>query len=131
MRRVSALLLAGLLAGCASGDCRVGNPGMLAQLYFGRAMPGGQSIDDAAWRDFLARSVTPRFPDGLTVLDGYGQWRRRSTGEIGREPSTVVVIATDSGSETAAKLESIRAEYRQHFAQESVGLVTSQACASF
>ena len=106
MTRLAACLLASALAGCASPGCPVGEPGMLAQLYFGRAMPNGQPIDDTAWRDFLARAVTPRFPDGLTVLDGYGQWRR-ATGEITREPSTVVVIATDT--DAAARLDAVRA----------------------
>ena len=128
--RFAALLLAAAQAGCAANGCRAGEPAMLAQLYFGRTMHG-QPIDDAAWRDFLAASVTPRFPDGLTVLDGYGQWRSRATGAIGREVSTVVMIATDAGAETAARLAAIRAEYRARFMQDSVGLVTGAACSSF
>ena len=39
---------------------------------------------DAAWDAFLADTVTPRFPDGLTVLDARGQWRD-SEGLIGKE----------------------------------------------
>lgn len=128
MTRLAACLLACALAGCAAPRCPVGEPGMLAQLYFGRTMPNGQPIDDIAWRDFLARTVTPRFPAGLTVLDGYGQWRR-TTGEITREPSMVVVIATDTGA--AARLDAIRTEYRTRFMQESVGLVTIAGCSAF
>ena len=128
MTRLAACLLASTLAGCAAPGCPAGEIGMLAQLYFGRTLPNGQPIDDTAWRDFLARAVTPRFPDGLTVLDGYGQWRR-ATGEITREPSTVVVIATDTGA--VARLNAIRTEYEARFAQESVGLVTTLSCSAF
>lgn len=128
MTRLAACLLASTLAGCTSPGCPIGEPGMLAQLYFGRTMPNGQPIDDTTWRDFLARNITPRFPDGLTVLDGYGQWRR-ATGGITREPSTVVVIATGTGA--MARLDAIRTEYRARFAQESVGLVTTASCSMF
>jgi len=37
------------------------------ELLLGRGTAG-----DARWRQFLAREVTPRFPDGLTVYDTYG-----------------------------------------------------------
>ncbi len=87
--------------------------------------------DEAAWRDFLASTVTPRFPSGFTVLDGYGQWRQRATGHIVSEPSTVVVIVAERGTATFAALEAIRTEYRQHFAQDSVGLTLTESCASF
>src|SRR5262249_4797549 len=35
------------------------------RLYFGRAIPGGGSVSDAAWTKFLEEVVTPRFPEGL------------------------------------------------------------------
>ena len=133
MARVLLLLL--LLAGCAAPQPRcAGLPGdaeVTVQLLFGRSLKGGGMIDDTAWRDFLARSVTPRFPDGLTVLNGSGQWRQRATGKIISEPSTVVEIVTLSSPETFQRLDAIRAEYRQRFDQESVGLVVNEGCASF
>ncbi len=128
MARVCLLLL--LLAGCAAPQPRcTGIPGdasVTVQLLFGRSR-----TDDAAWRDFLARSVTPRFPDGLTVLEGSGQWRQRTTGRIISEPSTLVEIVTTASPETFRSLDTIRSEYRDRFTQESVGLVVSESCASF
>ena len=133
MARVWLFLL--LLAGCAAPQPRcAGLPGdaeVTVQLLFGRSLKGGGRIDDVAWRDFLARSVTPRFPDGLTVLEGSGQWRQRTTGTIISEPSTMVEIVTDASAETFRRLDAIRAEYRQRFDQESVGLVVNESCASF
>jgi hypothetical protein len=121
-----------LLAGCAAPPCAglAGAPMLTAELYFGR-MAGGARIDEAAWRGFLADVVTPRFPSGFTVLDGYGQWRQRATGRIASEPSTVVVVVAEPGPATLAALEAIRAEYRRRFAQESVGLALTESCASF
>jgi hypothetical protein len=133
MARAWLLLL--LLAGCAAPAPRCaglpGDAGVTVQLLFGRSLHGGGRIDDAAWRDFLARSVTPRFPDGLTVLEGSGQWRQQSTGTIVSEPSTVVEIVTDASADTFQRLDAIRAEYRQRFDQEAVGLVVNESCASF
>jgi hypothetical protein len=129
-----AALLVPLLCGCASRpDCAAwgGDPAVTVQLLFGRSTKGGGEVDDAAWRDFLATSVTPRFSDGLTVLEGSGQWRNRATGQIGAEPSTVVEIVTDDTPVTAAKLSAIREEYKRRFHQESVGLVENRAGASF
>ena len=41
----------------------------------GRGGDAGEVVDDAAWASFLADTATPRFPNGLTVLDARGQWR--------------------------------------------------------
>jgi hypothetical protein len=138
MKRLLALLL---LSACAypvatptpmpMAACPAGEPAMTAQLFFGRTIKGGGAVTDTAWQDFLARSVTPRFPDGLTVLEASGQWRNRTTNQISREPSTILEIVTDESSDTLAKLQAIRADYRAAFQQDSVGLVVNQSCASF
>ncbi|WP_283949709.1 DUF3574 domain-containing protein [Limobrevibacterium gyesilva] len=108
-----------------------GDPAITVQLLFGRSLRGGGKVGDVAWRDFLAAAVTPRFPDGLTVLDGYGQWRQRATGRVISEPSTVVEIVTEASPDTFQRLDAIRTEYKAQFVQDSVGLVVSEACASF
>ena len=105
--------------------------GITAQFFFGRSLKSGASISDAVWTSFLADTVTPRFPDGLTVLEAAGQWRQRSSGRIISEHSTIIEIATDRSPETIAKFEAIRTEYKRRFQQESVGLVINESCASF
>ena len=37
------------------------------ELFMGRSGPDGEVVDDQAWDSFLGDTVTPRFPDGLTV----------------------------------------------------------------
>ena len=108
-----------------------GEAGITARLYFGRTIKGGGVVDDAAWKRFLAERVTPRFPSGFSVFDGYGQWQQRSTGRIIQEASTVIEVAADRDADTVWRLEEIRAEYRAAFKQESVGLVISESCMSF
>lgn len=135
--RMHSWLLLGLLLalpGVARADCPGGLPGdpaVTVQLFFGRNIKGGGTVDEAAWKDFLAVSVTPRFPAGLTVLDGYGQWRQRATGRVIAEPSTIVLIVTEPSSENWAKFQAVRDDYKKRFSQESVGLVSNQACASW
>lgn len=131
---VFGLAMAVCLAATAHGAPCVGMPGdeaLTVQLFFGRTMANGAEIAEAEWRDFLAASVTPRFPDGLTVLQARGQWRQRSTGKVISQPSTVVEIVTEGTPAAFEKFAAIRAEYRKRFAQESVGLVTNRACASW
>ena len=44
-------------------------------LYFGLARPKG-SVSELEWQVFLRDEVTTRFPEGLTVWEANGQWRR-------------------------------------------------------
>src|SRR5437763_6423530 len=61
-------------------------------------MLGRGSASDARWREFLAREVTPRFPDGLTVYETTGQWRDPQRNVIVRERSRVlrIIIPADA-----------------------------------
>lgn len=45
------------------------------ELLFGTARPERPPVSDQEWASFLDTEVTPRFPAGLTVLRGPGQWR--------------------------------------------------------
>ena len=111
--------------------CPAGTPSLTVQLLFGRTTNAGGTVTDAAWQAFLATTITPRFPDGLTVLAATGQWRDRNTNRMSHEPATVVEIVTDASPATLAKLQAIRAAYRSAFRQDSVGLVLNESCASF
>ncbi|MBS1793790.1 MAG: DUF3574 domain-containing protein [Acidobacteria bacterium] len=91
------------------------------ELYFGTDIAGGGKVADADWNRFLEETVTPRFPDGFTVLDGFGQYRD-ATGRIVREPSRVIVFLYPKAArrEAGRKIDEIRAEYKKRFRQESV-----------
>jgi hypothetical protein len=91
------------------------------ELYFGTNVPGGGRVSDEDWNKFLESFVTPRFPDGFTVLEGYGQYKD-SAGEIVREESRVLVLfyPKKTCAEVNTKIEEIRAEYKKQFNQESV-----------
>jgi hypothetical protein len=91
------------------------------ELYFGRNKPTGGTVSDADWQAFIDEFVTPRFPDGLTVLDADGQWKGKD-GSIAREESKVIVLLYPRKLRKAmnTKIEEIRSEYKKRFAQEAV-----------
>jgi Protein of unknown function (DUF3574) len=96
-------------------------PWVRTELFFGLSRPDGPAISDAEWETFLDAEITPRFPDGLTVISGDGQWQSE-TGQIVEEQSKIVVLLYPSGAidESNAEIEAIRAAYEQRFHQESV-----------
>ena len=102
-----------------------------AELYFGRNIGDRPGVSDADWHAFVDAEVTPRFPDGLTVLDAAGQWRSRDTGTIGREASKVLVIVLPGADDDRARLNAVREAYKTRFRQQAVMLVERRACVAF
>ena len=101
-------------------------------------IPAGSSADDPEeglreiqWRAFLDREVTPRFPDGLTVLDAYGQWRARGSEAPSRLRSKVLVILYEDTPANRAAIDAIRVAYKASTRDQSVLLVTERVDVSF
>ena len=111
-------------------SCRRGAAEMARmELVFGSARKSGAAVGDVEWHSFLDSEVTPRFPDGLTVLTGFGQWR---TGErVRKEASRVLVIWAPRRPDNDALVEAIREAYKARFEQESVLRVDGLSCVSF
>jgi Protein of unknown function (DUF3574) len=127
------LAAAGLLAAAPAFSCTAPlQPMQRIELMFGRNVRGhAGGVSDAAWARFVAREITPRFPDGLTVIDAAGQWRNPASGRLGREPSKLVIIVTAADARADDRIAAIVATYRQRFHQKSVGVVVSAVCAAF
>jgi hypothetical protein len=99
---------------------------LVADLLFGRTQ-----VSERAFARFLAAEVTPRFPDGFTVVDAKGQWRAPGSAIISRERSTVLTIAMPPAADGEARLQQIVEVYKSRFRQRSVGLIVRPACVSF
>jgi hypothetical protein len=104
---------------------------LVAQFLFGRDIGNRIGVSEAAWRRFVAREITPRFPDGLTVIGATGQWRDRASRRIVREPSKLVMIVLPGNSDDEARLEAVVDAYKHRFHQQSVGVIVQSACVSF
>lgn len=100
------------------------------EMLFGTSRPHGAPVTDEEWARFLDTEVTPRFPAGLTVLRGPGQWRGND-GRLAKERSNMLVIWHEPSALADAEIEAIRAAYKQRFDQESVMRVDGLSCVSF
>ena len=87
-------------------------------------------VTDAAWRAFLAEEITPRFPDGLTVMDAAGQWRDAS-GTIVRKRTIVLLVLAEPGPAGMQRTDEIMQAYKRAFSQEAVLRAVTTACVSF
>ena len=107
-------------------------PATVAEAYFGRNVKTRAPVTDGEWARFMAETVTPAFPDGLTVLDGAGQWRN-AAGQISREDSKVLLLVLPGQDQAAAaaRLAPVTAAWKARFAQESVLTVFRAGCAAF
>jgi hypothetical protein len=111
-------------------ECRVAQkPMVVADLLFGRNIGGRLGVTEKRWSQFLATEITPRFPDGLTVVDASGQWRDPDRKQIVRERSKLVTIIMPADAQD--KLDAIVSVYKRRFQQQSVGVVIRPACVSF
>ena len=125
--------LAATLSACSSTyliRCRDGDQlAIHDSLYFGTATPIG-IVSSEEWAQFLASTVTPRFPQGLTSSRASGQWRGPD-GEIVREDSHVLQLVhpNDAPSETAVR--EVVTTYKTQFQQEAVLRIRAHTCASF
>jgi hypothetical protein len=133
--RRAALLLPALLAACAAPQppCPEGTTqATVAEAYFGQSRRDAPAITEGEWRDFLAATVTPAFPDGLTVLDGRGQWRR-ADGTILSEASKVLVVVLPGADAAAARarLRPVEDSWKARFRHQSVLTVYRSACVGF
>ena len=103
------------------GPQMIGDPFIRTELFFGTEKPDGSEVTTKEWKRFLNNEITPRFPDGLTVLTGSGQFRD-SSGEIIKEKSRLLILLypVETQAESSAKIEQIREAYKQAFQQQSV-----------
>jgi hypothetical protein len=103
------------------------------KLYFGLGPMDRpeQGISDAKWRDFLDKQVTARFPDGLSVVDVYGQWQGKQQTTPERLRSKMLIIDYPDTQENRDKIEAIRAAWKQQTGDQSVMRVTEPADVSF
>jgi Protein of unknown function (DUF3574) len=95
-------------------------------LYFGLARPKG-SVSELEWQVFLRDEVTTRFPEGLTVWEANGQWRRPD-GEIDHERSKVLLLVHPDTATARGAVQAVIGRYRKKFEQESVLWESSRVC---
>ena len=104
---------------------------LVAELFFGRNIPGRGPLTEAEWAEFAATVITPNFPAGFTVIDGQGQWQNPANGQIARDPTKILLVAARREPDLARRLSAVIDAYKTRFRQQSVGIITHDACAAF
>ena len=137
VRRAAPVALALMLGGCVTGAGTAGSapactaplkPAVQVDLYFGRDKPAGGEVSEAEWAAFLAEAVTPRFPDGLSVLAVEGQTRVPS-GAVVRERTKLLVVVVFDAPAHEPKVSAIVADYNRRFGQHGVFRTERAVCA--
>ena len=102
-------------------------PALQFNLYFGRETANGGQVSEAEWAKFLADEVTPRFPDGLSVIDVAGQ-SRESSGRIAREKTKLLVIVVFDAPAHLPKVQAVVDAYNKRHSQHSVFRTEHAVC---
>jgi len=113
-------------APCSGGRQRMAR----IELYFGLSRPGG-TVSEQEFRGFVDAQVTTRFPDGLTLLSGSGQFRDASGVLHVEGAKLLILLVASNDAQAGAKVDAIRDEYRRRFEQQSVLRADGSACVSF
>ncbi len=99
------------------------------ELFFGLSRPGGV-VTEEEFQGFVDSKITPRFPDGLTLLSGKGQFRD-ATNVIIQEGTKLLILLYPFSKARNTDVEQIRVDYKDAFQQQSVLRVDEQSCVSF
>jgi hypothetical protein len=100
------------------------------ELFFGLRKPNGAEVNNAEFQRFLDREITPRFPDGFTVISGQGQFKD-ARGAILQERSKLLILLYPIAATSNQQIEQIRKAYITAFQQQSVLRADNLSCAAF
>lgn len=100
------------------------------ELLFGLSRSNAPDITEEEFQGFIDLQVTPRFPEGLTLLAGNGQFKD-SSGNIIQEGSKLLILLYPFSKDRSALVDEVRAEYKSAFQQESVLRIDEHSCVSF
>jgi hypothetical protein len=103
-------------------------PAVEVDLFFGGDAGHGRAVTDTEWASFMAEEVTPRFPDGLSVIDVAGQYREPS-GRMVRERTKLVVVVVFDSPAHLSRVQAVIDAYNRRHSQNSVFRTEHPVCA--
>jgi hypothetical protein len=115
----------------AKARAPVGDLWARSDLFFGAGKPDGSMVTEEEFKQFLDTVVTPRFPDGLTLLTGFGQYRNQAGTIVQERSMLLILLYPKRNNATNALIEEIREAYKAAFQQESVLRVDTKGRVSF
>ena len=129
----AALFIALAMTGCAAAaeqPCPEGFERYIEfQLFFGLHDSDGQRVSEDEWKGFLADTVTPRFPAGMTIIDVGGQWQD-PYGAIQQEDTKLLRGLLDApDGDGLRRIDEISDEFTTRFNQDPVFRIVNETCA--
>lgn len=100
------------------------------ELFFGLSKATGSVVTEEQFQSFIDQEITHRFPEGLTIITGAGQFLGKN-GTIIKESSKLLILLYPFNNQRNKAIEEIRQAYITMFQQESVLRVDDQSCVSF
>ena len=100
------------------------------ELLFGLSKSDGSIVTEREFQQFIDREVTPRFPEGLTIMNASGQFKNAKN-TIVKENSKLLLLIHPNEPKDSDRIEQIRKTYVTTFQQESVLRLDEQSCISF
>ena len=89
------------------------------ELFFGLSKPDGTSVTKDEWNKFVDDYISPKFIEGFTIVDSYGQWTDIDH-NIMKEYSKFVIIINKRSSEMDSSISYVINNYKRLFQQSSV-----------
>jgi hypothetical protein len=114
----------------ACSNVPASKPVTRTELFLGLHKPNGTDVNNTEFQQFLDREVTPRFPDGFTVISGEGQFKD-TRGAILQERSKLLILLYPITATSSQQIEQIRKAYITAFQQQSVLRADNLSCAAF
>jgi len=102
------------VGGCVAG----GQQWTRTELYFGMSIADGGAVSQAQWDRFVNEHITPRFPEGFTIVPAEGRYLQ--DGRTISEPSRLVILYYPPSHNADARIDAIARQYAQQFSQDSV-----------
>jgi hypothetical protein len=97
-------------------------------LFFGGDAGNGRAVSEAEWAAFMVEEVTPRFPNGLSVIDVAGQYREPS-GRMVREKTKLIVVVIFDAPAHLSRVQAVIDAYNRRHSQNSVFRTEHAVCA--
>ncbi len=104
------------------------SPWVTFNIYFGRGdRDNPEAISEENWKEFLKEVITPRFPDGLTVIDVYGQQYDPAVNKVFSEKTKLlnVLVPYEALESATSRVSEIEREYLEHFSEQGGIFLTS------
>jgi hypothetical protein len=100
----------------ASPPCPTSDEHPTAELIFPRVASDrpGPGVSETDFTSFVNSEISPRFRDGVTVLDAQDLSPRPALGAV-YGPAKVVVIILPRRADDPAQIDAVRAAYRRRF----------------